>query len=382
MDHLLINARPRVSHNVILHVRRTLTGSSVKILVEVGQEVKPADIIAEGQTSGGFRSLPLAEELKVEAKEVPLYLRRQTGQMIYKGELLAFREGFLGFRKKEIISPVDGVLEYFDQDQGNLRIKLLPQRKQLASGVYGVVDRVSRSLGIVVIRTMADLIFGLCGSGQERGGMIRVAGLGSSLVSARQVGSDFAGQIIVGGSLVTKDALEKAIELRAGGFITGGINAGDYRKISGGKDALSRARWADIGLSVLVTEGFGSAVLGDDIQQVLKRHEGQFALINGNQARVVLPSANADSMIYIRKTNLLETALAGCAPAVAVTELKVGMTARVVSAPFFGHQGIVRSIDRAQTKLPSGVVTYMVIVDTPLRKMRVPYLNIEAICQG
>src|SRR5437879_4024609 len=98
--------RPRIQKDAIVRISKNLKGKG-KILVSENQQVQPSDIIGSAQISSGFRIINLAKELKVSATEVGKYLKRPLGQRIYKGELLAEKQGFLT-GKIIVVSPTDG----------------------------------------------------------------------------------------------------------------------------------------------------------------------------------------------------------------------------------------------------------------------------------
>ncbi|KKS71004.1 MAG: hypothetical protein UV41_C0007G0004 [Candidatus Daviesbacteria bacterium GW2011_GWA2_42_7] len=140
MDALLVNSRLRVCKEQVLHIRKRMPSLRGKVHVAVGQEVSPGDILGEGQTQVGFRTIHLTSELGVDPKQVARHLKPKIGQTIFQGELLAEGKYLFGMRKKLITSPVDGVVDCIDEEKGNLRLKLVPKPSKLISGVYGVVD--------------------------------------------------------------------------------------------------------------------------------------------------------------------------------------------------------------------------------------------------
>jgi len=95
--------RLRIEKDIVTRVHRTLKARG-QLNISLGQEVAPDDIIGSCWVSSGFRILNLSQALSVSPAEAKKYLRREIGQKIYKGELLAFKEqGFLS-GKKNIIS--------------------------------------------------------------------------------------------------------------------------------------------------------------------------------------------------------------------------------------------------------------------------------------
>lgn len=378
MDGLFINARIRIYREKVLHIHKRLPASLGKVNVVVGQEVSPGDVLGEGQTQVGFRTIHLTSELGIDPRQAALHLKRKLGQTIFQGELLAERKDLFGFRKKLLISPVDGVVDFIDEEKGNLRLKLVPKPIKLISGVCGVIDAINERNSDIVIRTLATVVYGILGSGREREGILKVVGSASDLIGTKQICEAMRGQIIVGGGLIFPEALQKAASCGVAGVVSGGINAGDFKAMAG-EIIKSSHRWSDVGLTIMVTEGFGSVIIGEDIFSILQRHNGKYAFLDGNNNRLILPINDQSSMICIRKTRLPVNANAESRPDTETVGLKVGMAVRIVYGSAIGFQGAVETIDKSLTELPSGIKSYMVAVSGKRQKIMVPYQNLEAI---
>lgn len=370
--------RTRISRDEVIHIKRTLPSATGVINVKIGDEVTPNNILAEGKKPAGFRTINLAEELHINPGEAPKFLKRAMGNNIFKDELLASKEGIFGLGGKIILSPADGILDYYDEKTGRLKIKLFPKTVKLACGVWGIIEEIDEVKGMIIIKTMASLIYGVLGSGKEREGTLNVIGSKEVLVGSRQLETTMRGQIIVGGEVVFADGLEKAVELDIAGIISGGINAKDYKAIAGGWN-IYKKQWSDIGLSLLITEGFGSIHMGDDIFSLLQQNNGKFSIIDGNRSRLILPSNNDSCMIYIRKTKLPEQSFVERQPELNLAELQVGQQVRIISQDYLGNQGTIEAIDKSVSRLPSGVSSTLVIVNTRSKKIRTAYQNLEIV---
>lgn len=377
MDQLYISGRLRVCPKAVLQIKRSLPGGNGTINVMLNQEVAPTDILGEGIISSGFHVINLSKELGVSPKKAPSYLKKKIGQTIFQGELLAQKEGLMNFGKKNILVPEDGIMDFYDEDKGVLRIKLIAKKNKLISGVYGIIDKINKTTGDIIIRTQASIVYGLLGSGKEREGILTIIGRSGDFVTDKHLTDKLKGKIVVGGSLIFPDTLTLAMEMGASGFITGGINVADYRSINGGKMTITK-QWSDIGITVLVAEGFGMAPIGEDIFSILMSHDNRFTVIDGNNKRLILPTNKPDSMIDTRKVRLPETFCEALSEEILNIELEIGKKVRLLSPSFLGMQGVVESIDKSETKLASGVITYLVTVSGQ-KKVRVPYQNLEII---
>lgn len=377
---MLINKRVRVEENKVLRIYRTLPGKG-KINVSVGAEVSPSDIIGTSEVSSGFRIINLSQLLSIQPKDIEKYLKKQIGQRIYKGELLAFKEGSFFGGKKIVIAPSDSTLDFINTKTGEVRMSIFPKKISLPAGVFGIVDGIDHAKSRVFIKTLSSRIYGVLGTGRLREGILHVVGKREEMVSVNKVTHDMSDAILLGGSLISKEVISQAISEGASGIITGGLNAEDYKSIAGGKISFPKKLETDIGITIIATEGFGSIPPGWDVYGLLLNYNGKFITIDGNSCVINLPSFQSTSLKSIRGTKLPapKEEIVEEEGGVDVLELQVGMRARVVGTSYTGEQGIVLAIDKGISLLPSKLRAIIVTLETKRRKLQVPVFNIEAL---
>ncbi len=377
---LFANHRTRIVPNTVTYITRQLPGEG-KLTVQPGQEVTPPDIIGRSSISAGFRSINIAKALSVSPQDGERYLQRPVGQIIYKGELLAQKPAQLLFSKKIVVSPSDGKIELYDKNTGDLRISFLSHQKDLAAAVYGIVEKVDNLKGQVIIKSQVTQIYGLFGSGKSREGSLKVLGDRGALFDKTLLREDVSNHIVAGGALVYNDAVAQAISKGVVGIITGGINATDWRSMSGGGLAFPNKYGTDIGIGLLVCEGFSSIPLGEDIFSCLLEFNGKFAILEGNRGRLLLPSSDTNSILKVRKVELppADRVVATTQNEIEAREIQIGQKVRVVGTPYLGEQGNVVAIDKSATLLPSQVLVYMITLQSSRRKIKVPFTNVEVI---
>lgn len=372
-------ANLRVERKVVIRVRRSLRGKGT-LNVSLGQQVSPEEIIGTSIISSGFRILNLSTLLSVSPSEVENHLTRQIGQRIYKGELLAYKKGFLFERHKVITAPTDGVLDFLNTKTGELRMSFLPKTVDLPAGVYGIVEQVNKEEGWAIIRTQVSIIHGMFGSGRSRDGTLHILSKKNSLVPKAAIDVKYDEHILVGRSLFFKEAISASISARVSGIISGGINAKDYKAMAGGRLVFPKKLDNDIGISIVACEGFGSIPIGDDIFAILSEYEGKFVLVDGNRAQILLPSFESSSMTAVKNIQLpkLQEELISQHEE-RVLELKVGLNVRVVGNSYLGEQGKIIAINSSEALLPSGVKAYLVTIEGKRRKIQVPVANCQVI---
>ena len=349
----------------------------------LGQEVIPSDIIGTAAQSGGFRMINLAKALQVVPSKVQKYMKRTMGQRIYKDELLAYKDGGFLRGKVVVVSSSDGILDFLNPKTGELRITFLPKKTELPAGVYGIVERVDQQKGFLIIRTQAAVVYGVFGTGRVRDGMLHIISKRDELVDQSFISPKSDGQVLVGGSIVFKDAITSAISAGISGMITGGINAKDYKNMAGGRLIFPKRMENDIGISVIACEGFGPIPIGDDIYEILKRFDGKYVSIDGNAGIINLPSFESSSLKKVRSTRLPPIQDGGLATSDQqsnqIIDLSLDLKVRIIGNSYAGEQGKIMAIDQSKTVLPSGLKTFMATIETRRRKVQIPVANIEVI---
>lgn len=374
MPVLYANKRIRIVPNTIIHVRRQLQGNG-KILVQKNSEVAPHHVLGTSTVSSGFSKISLAKKLGVSVKDAPKYLSKQIGQRIFKGELLALKKGIFG--KKVIISPTDCIIDSYSDKTGELQLKFLPKQMPMTAGVYGIVDGIEPISGEVIIKTMATQVFGVYGSGKERSGFLHILAT-PGLIHPSQINADLSQKILLVNGLIFGEALRKCVGYGVNGIITGGINLSDYISMIGSLENRQKLG-SDIGISIIATEGFGSVGIGMDVLNTIYTHQDKFIFINGNTNNLILPSLNPDSILALRKVVLPIVRTTYLQEEITAGELQVGLKVRIISLPYFGHQGIITAIDNQPTLLDTGISTILLTVDLRSKKIKIPYPNVEII---
>lgn len=372
---LFANTRVRIKPSICMLVTRKLKGPGT-ILAQKGTEVSPHDVLGHFKQTLGFTKVNIARELNISPSEVPKLLNKPVGQTTFKGELVAFKKGL--FSKSQIIAQTDGIFESLDEKTGEATFKLLPKETSLTAGVFGVIENVDHQKGEIGIKTMMTEVYGVFGTGNEKEGFINVVSGAADLVNKEHITDSNRGQILVAGSLILEATIKKALNCTVSGIICGGLNMDDYIAMVGTLNKLKRVG-SDIGISIIATEGFGIIPMGDDLYEVLKRHEGKFAIIQGNMGRVLLPSDDPNSILSCRKVVLPLNEALGTIPQLSVGEILIGLKVRLIAPPFMGAQGEVMEIDGNPTRLESGISTYLVTVNTKSKKIRAPFSNLEII---
>lgn len=224
-----------------------------------------------------------------------------------------------------------------------------------------------------IVETAGVALNGIFGLGRETHGELKVLTDGPSQVLVPEmITPDCEGKVIVGGSFATNEALAKAVAVGVRGVITGTVNYFNLTQSLGVKLGVGITGQEDVGITVILMEGFGHLNMRDDAWNTLKALEGRVACING--ATQIRAGAQRPEIIVP-----FPEAPPGSPLAVDIAEeLKVGFRVRVVSEPYFGEVGEISEIVREpmQIQTEARVPVIRVLLDGG-RTVVIPRANVE-----
>ena len=349
---MICPVRARIEEKRKLLIDRVYPGKG-KPAVKVGQTVSEADIIAHCEVSAGQRLIKVAHVLGVSGGQAKDFLTRKVGDRIYEGEAIARKKAIFGLGKIEVRTPVDGVIEEID-DRGDVILRFLPKPVRLVSGASGTIEKISENK--ITLSTIATKVRGFVSAGINREGTISVIAEHSDFILPAVIKADSQGKILVGGAILERAALEKAVTLGVKGIVTGGVNYRDFATLSGG----------DVGVTVMVTEGFGTLPMGEDILQFFKKMNGRAGFISGEENQLVIPE------IDVGEANK-QTASPSW------RELARGDKVRFFREGSSDLSGVVKDLPGEQL-LNSGVLTEVALVAfSSKEEMLLPAANLEIV---
>jgi hypothetical protein len=186
------------------------------------------------------------------------------------------------------------------------------------------------------------------------------------------ISAEDAGKVLVGGALVTKDALLKAIENKVEGIVVGGIRDTDLIEILGFEIGVAITGHEEIGLTLIITEGFGEMNMSNRTLTLLKEFEGYRVAINGAtqiRAGVMRPEI---IIPHDDKSEVEEEEITG--------GMTAGTPVRLIRQPYFGMLGkVVNLIVKLQTMETGSKVRAVEIELESGEKVIVPRANVEIL---
>ncbi|HDI74189.1 MAG TPA: hypothetical protein ENF57_04215, partial [Candidatus Korarchaeota archaeon] len=252
-----------------------------EVLVKKGDKVSFDTVVARTYVPGDPYILKVARELGIEPEDLPFYMLKKKGDRVKKGEVVARYRALFGMINRECISPTDGVIEDVSSTTGRIIVRGDPKPVEIKAYVSGKIVEVMPKEGVVV-ETRGAFVQGIFGVGGETNGEIKVlVDSPSDVLEADMIDEGCRGKILIGGSLVTKDALNKAIEFGAHGIVVGGIKDTDLMEVVGYEIGVAITGHEEIGLTLIITEGFGKMAMSRKAFEIFKEFEGYRAAMNG-----------------------------------------------------------------------------------------------------
>jgi biotin carboxyl carrier protein len=340
-----------VTSRTLHRVRRSLPIAG-DVLVKVGDQVEAKQVVARTFTDGEITLANLMNALGVPAAEVPGLMLKKVGDAVSAGEVIARTKGIFGMMKRDAKAPVDGTIESISATTGQLILRGERQPVDVRAYMSGRVVEVLPHEG-AVIENHVMFVQGIFGIGGEAFGPLRIATTSNSdRLDAAHVKEDMRGAVVIGGARMTAEALAKARDVGAAALVAGGIDDHDLKEFLGYDLGVAITGSERLGLTFIVTEGFGDIAMAQRTFELLKASEGKAASVNGAtqiRAGVMRPE------IIVALPAASDSTGASDAPRVETSnELALGTLVRVIRDPYFGQIGTVKSLPHEPRVLGSG----------------------------
>jgi hypothetical protein len=328
-----------VTKSATLHRDRRLQIPG-EVTVKKGQPVKATDVVAKTELPGNVQTVNVANILGLLPEDLERSLVKREGETIQMGEVLAINKTFFGLFTSRVQAPVTGTVETVSKVTGNVILREPPIPLQVHAYVDGTVVDLIEHQG-VVIETRGAFIQGIFGIGGETHGTLTVAVKGPhaelDTAALSALGAKAKGAILIGGAHVTKETLAAAVKAGVAGVVVGGFSDQDLREFLGYDLGVAITGHEDIGITLMVTEGFGNMPMAQKTFDLLAANAGRTASMNGAtqiRAGVLRPELIVPDVKAVRDERALDSNIG----------LTIGTPVRVIREPYFGRLGSVTDL--------------------------------------
>ena len=314
-------------------------------LVKIGDKVGAEQVVLKTELPGKADVVNVMSLLGCQPHEVKQFMVKPIGDHVEKGELLAMRAAFFGLFKTRIESPMSGTIESVSDVSGQVVMRGAPVPVDVKAYIDGKVVEADEGEHVTVEVT-GSFIQGIFGVGGETYGRIVVASkTPDDILDENSFTEGMKGAVVAGGSLITYDGLQKAIAVGVNAVVVGGFDDADLKKFLGFDLGVAITGHEELGLTLVLTEGFGQIPMADKTFALLKECEGKNASVNG--ATQIRAGVMRPEIIVARDEE------ASMKENEAKLILDIGTRVRVIREPYFGMFGTVTALPAELTKLPT-----------------------------
>lgn len=333
--------------------RKRLLPKEGEVIVRVGQEVPPMNVLARTPIATKFIVLPLSNMLNVDPDELPEKLQVNLGESVNQESVLAAKKRVIG--SKEIVSPIDG--EVVAVENGRLILKQTTDWFELRAMVHGRVINYETNQG-VSLEIVGALIQAVWATGDITMGALHLtADQPNGLMQAENIPDNLTNLVLAAGTINDSELLANLADQNVRGLIAGSMPAHICETA------------ASLGLSVILTDGIGKQYMAEPIYQLL--HElvdedvslfTEYNPVIGERPEIIVPRPGVpkiESSPYNKP-------------------LAVGDLVRIVKPPYQSQIGIIAKLLNNKQNMVGGIkVNGAIVRQTDGQEIFVPTANID-----
>ena len=318
-----------------------------EVVVKAGEVLRAEDVVARTELPGNVQPVKAASILGIHQEDLGEYMLKKPGEPVEKDEIIATAKTFFGLFKSHVKAPVSGTFESLSTVTGQLILREPPIPVEVLAYFDGTVTEILPQEG-VIMEAVGAFLQGIFGVGGETTGelVLAVSSPGEEL-SPERLTPEHAGKIVVGGSRIQLAAIRRAQELGVHALVVGGIDDADLRELLGYDLGVAITGHETLGLSVVVTEGFGRMTMASRTFDLLGEHIGRRASVNG--ATQIRAGVMRPEVIIPTETHLTDVR----EEPGEVQGMTIGSPIRAIRTPYFGRLGEVTALPPELQKLES-----------------------------
>ena len=345
------------------------------VIVKKGDVLKAEDIVARTHLPGKVHAINAVNRLGIQPKDLREYMLKKEGDPVQKDEIIAETKPWVKILKTVLLSPITGTIETISTVTGQVLLREPPKPIQVFAYIDGTVTESKEKEG-VVMETTATFIQGIFGVGGETVGELVIAvNKSGDMLTADRILPVHKDKIIVGGAFIQHDAIDKAKKVGVKGIIVGGLDDEDLKKLLGYDLGVAITGSEEIGITLIITEGFGQIQMAQRTFELLKSRSGAKTSINGAtqiRAGVVRPEIIIPYETSKISGEEIDKPLD--------RGMESGDTVRVIRVPYFGKIGKIKALPFSPQTIETEATVRILEVEFPDGSTAiVPRTNVEMI---
>jgi hypothetical protein len=345
----------RVTERAVVRRERRLPLKGA-VLVARGDRVDAETVVARTELPGNVQTVNLAARLAIDPARVPDALVRPIGATVAAGEVVATGRSLFGLLTQKAVAPVEGVIESVSAITGQMILREAPIPVEVNAYLRGRVVEVLAEEGVIV-ESEAAFVQGIFGVGGETHGAIALAvGAPDAELSADRIDASCRGRVLIGGAYVSYETLMRARDAGAAAVVVAGFDDRDLRRLLGKDLGVAITGSEELGITLVLTEGFGRIPMADRTWKLLAGHQGDAASVSGAtqiRAGVMRP----EIIVPLVSTGAVQAATD------AQSGVEIGSLLRVIRQPWFGRIGTVVELPAELRELESGSLARVMVVE-------------------
>jgi len=325
-----------------------------KVLVRAGQAVDADDVVAIANTYPEHFMVNVAQGLGLTIDECKKCVKRQVGDSIKKGSIIAER----GNSRRVVRAPNDGTI--LSIEKGIVLLQSNDKIYELKAGFPGFVDRIMVEQGVIIESTGA-FVQGVWGNGQHGSGTLTSFTSSPHEALTRKKMKNKSDNIISFAAYCDNlNVFDHAVDKGWKGMIFGSLPSNFVPHIS------------DLPFPVLLTEGFGKGPINSYTYELLNSHLGRNITIDAIKP-LTYSKDKPELFIPTVSDNIRPDSLDG------KLELEVGSRVKIIRGKYLGTAGVIAEKNIGEISIfPNGIKSRSVAVTMPnAEKMVFPLANID-----
>ncbi len=220
--------------------------------------------------SSKMYKIKIAERLGIKPKLIKNYTKREVGDFVYSGEILAKK--IIDNKTPVIVeAPSTGSIKKIDRENGILYLQYDKKPHRKNSLIYGKIENVIPKKS-ARISFKGYEIYGIIGFGKEVSGEL--------LFHNNEFDERIQDKILVIPHKITKEEIRKMIDFKVKGVIVSSINNSDLIDFIGFEVGVALTGNEDLPFSIIITEGFGNFKMDKNLEDFYRNNAQKWCYLN------------------------------------------------------------------------------------------------------